>query len=401
MATAKKRPATVVANLETSAVAPRILVVDDEPGVVEAFRDMLRGRLGCAVFSASTLREAKDIINCEGIELLVTDVKLPDGDGLSLLAELRDRQPGAVAVVMTGAATTDRAVAALRGGAIDFLAKPFSADQLADRVGKALLYQQLRARREIRMVKLKTAVKKLNAARKTVNKKVDLLCNDLISAYGELSRQIEQVRVQESYRNVIEQAGGLEQLLCHTMDWMLRQVGYCNIGVWLVGTDQDLQLGAFMKYTVAAEPDLCEALQKNLLRVTMRRGFVRLQTPEAAKGVLTPGELKYLANQDVVAINCTYLGETLAVLALFRDGKTPFSEDDINAIKVICPLFALSLAKAVKGLTGPEEGEDPTPEDGPIAEGPDPDQPKRKRKPSPKPKKDPADWWKTGEAPPF
>ena len=76
-------------------------------------------------------------------------------------------------------------------------------------------------------------------------------------------------------------------------------------------------------------------------------------------------------------------------------------EDDINAIKVICPLFALSLAKAVKGLTGPEEGEDPTPEDGPIAEGPDPDQPKRKRKPSPKPKKDPADWWKTGEAPPF
>ena len=125
------------------------------------------------------------------------------------------------------------------------------------------------------------------------------------------------------------------------------------------------------------------------------------QTPEAAKGVLTPGELKYLANQDVVAINCTYLGETLAVLALFREGKTPFSEDDINATKVICPLFALSLAKAVKGLTGGEEGEEAGPEDGPVLDGPEPDQPKRKRKPNPKPKKDPADWWKTGEAPPF
>src|SRR5438105_2139337 len=218
---------------------------------------------------------------------------------------------------------------------------------------------------------------------------IDLLGNDLINAYGELSRSFETVRLQEGYSQFISKANGLEQLLCHTMDWLLRQVGYCNIGIWLASAEHDLQLGAFMKYTIAAEPPLMEALQKNLLKLTMRRGFLRLGAQDL-KATLTPAELKYLAEQEVLAINCTYLGESLAVMALFRDHNTPFSADDVSALKTMSPLFGLSLARAVRSHDGesdePHEGNNGTPP------------PSNDNKPK---KKDPADWWKNGEAPPF
>ncbi len=60
-----------------------------------------------------------------------------------------------------------------------------------------------------------------------------MLCNDLVTAYGELSRQFDGVRNQESFRKTCDGAKDLEQLLCHAMDWLLRQVGYSNVAVWL------------------------------------------------------------------------------------------------------------------------------------------------------------------------
>jgi FixJ family two-component response regulator len=376
----------LVSSKTLSKVRPRMLVVDDEPGMLDLFRDLVAKAVNCQPVFASTLSEARAVLANQAIDLLVADVNLPDGDGTSLLEELNRRHPTAAAVMMSGEPNVDCTISAMRGGALDFLPKPFSPDQMAERIRKALIAHRLKRVQETRFKKLKDTCRKLNEARKTISKKVDLLCNDLITAYGELSRSLETVRLQEGYGQFIAKANGLEQLLCHTMDWLLRQVGYCNIGIWLASAEHDLQLGAFMKYTIAAEPPLMEALQKNLLKLTMRRGFVRLGAADL-KATLTSGELKYLAEQDVLAINCTYLGESLAVMALFRDHNTPFSTDDVAALKTMSPLFALSLARAVRSNEG--EGEEP-PEGNPP--------PTNDNKPK---KKDPADWWKNGEAPPF
>ena len=380
---------------KTPCAGARVLVVDDEPAMRDVFRDLVATSLGCKLTFAASMREARNVLNNQSIDLLVADVNLPDGNGLALLPELNRAQPDAAAIVITGQPSVDGAVTALRSGAVDFVTKPFTVPQLTKQIQKAIQVQQLRHRQQARLKTLKEAVKRLNAARKTVSKKVDLLCNDLINAYGELARQLETVRIQESYKQFIENVTDLEQLLCHSMDWMLRQVGYCNIGIWLASAEEGLQLGAFMKYTVAAEPEFNDALQKNLLRMAARRGFVRLRDPEI-KSNLTPVEMKYLTNQDVMALNCTYLGESLAVILLFRDNKTPFSEDDVIALKTISPLFALALAKSVRGHEGDERDEreerDPEHRDEPQA----PEQPKSNKK-----KPDPADWWKRGEEPPF
>ncbi|HSV14430.1 MAG TPA: response regulator, partial [Tepidisphaeraceae bacterium] len=209
-------PASTAAVQIKTRHKPRVLIVDDEPALVELINDVVGG-LQCKVTVARTIAQAKKLLKGETFELMLTDVNLPDGNGTTLLNVLRRHQPTASAIVITGAPSVDGAITALRSGAVDFLPKPFDNDHLVERVRKALEQQSVLAKQEKRLVRLRDAVKRLGIARRMVSKKVDLLCNDLVSAYGELSKQLDIVRTQENFRKTIEQSKDLEQLLCHTM----------------------------------------------------------------------------------------------------------------------------------------------------------------------------------------
>ncbi len=389
-------PATLSPTQSTSQSLPRLLVVDDEPDVLELFRDAISAKFNCKLLTAPTIAAAKRLIDVEQFDVMLTDLHLPDGDGMSLVPILKNRQPSARTVVITGRPTVDAAVSALRAGAIDFLPKPFSIDQIVDRIGRAIRGQTLIARNDKRIDRLKDAVRRLNQSRKVVTKKVDLLCNDLISAYGDVSKQVEELRNQESFRRLLESSKDLEQMLCHAMDWVLRQAGYCNLAVWLAADDADFQLGAYMKYTIPGDPALTDALKQNLVPMTAREGMVHLEG-HAVKKQLTAGEQKFLQGQTVLSQNCTYLGESLAVLTLFRDEKCPFTDGDMAMIKAIAPVFATALAGMVRKTEG--EGPDEYGEAGGTAfdEG-DPEKKQREKK---KKEQHDADWWKRGEAPPF
>jgi FixJ family two-component response regulator len=379
---------------------PRVLVVDDEPGLIEVIDDVVGRGMGCRVVTAATVAQARKILASQPIELLVADLNLPDGSGMSLLPALREHQPNASAIVMTGSPSVDGAIGALRGGAVDFVPKPFTQSHLVERIQKALERQALDARQEKRFGKLRDAVRRLNESRRLISKKVDLLCNDLVSAYGELSRQLDGVRTQEGFRKYVEKAHDLEQLLCHSMDWMLRQMGYANVAVWLSAEDGEFQLGAYMKYTVAGEPILTDSIKRVLLPRAVQDGLVRLKG-EDLQDKLTPQEMALLKGQDIVAVNCTYLGESLAALVFFRDAKSPFTAEDETLLKQVSPIFAVSLASVVRGADGEAEGETPffdgKSEGGKSEPEPDKKDPKQQKKKE----KDAADWWKRGEPPPF
>jgi FixJ family two-component response regulator len=379
---------TVIQAETRTGVKPRVLVVDDEADILGLISEAVSKEYSCKLIQARSLGEAKHILETQPVELLVTDVHLPDGDGTALLPLLRREQPNANAIVITGSPSVDGAIAALRHGAVDFLKKPFTMKELSERVGRALKNQAATVKSEKRIDKLRHAVKRLNEARKVVTKKVDLLCNDLITAYGELSKQLDIVRTQEGFKNFLGEMKDLEQLLCHTMDYLMRQVGYCNIAIWLAGDKaSEFQLGAYMKFTIAGEDDLTEAMKQGIIKLADREGFVRLYGDEAQEK-LTPAELDYLADQDVMAINCTYLGETLAVVVLFREAGKGFVEADAATLKTVSPLFALSLAGVVR-----DAQKDDGDENGLAAADDDDDDRRSSRRED--------DWWKNGEAPPF
>ena len=83
----------------------RVLVVDDEPGLIEVIDDVVGRGMGCCVVTAASVAQARKIIATQGIELLVADLNLPDGDGMALLPALREFQPFASAIVITGSFT--------------------------------------------------------------------------------------------------------------------------------------------------------------------------------------------------------------------------------------------------------------------------------------------------------
>ncbi|MDP9174278.1 MAG: response regulator [Planctomycetota bacterium] len=380
---------------------PRVLVVDDETNLIELVDDVLVRNVDCQIATAANVADGRRILQTQHVDLMVIDLHLPDGSGADLLTALRKHHPFASAIVMTGSPSVDGAVTAMRHGAVDFLAKPFTSDDFLKRVRSALLHHAAVMKNENRIDRLREAVRRLNEARRVVTKKVDLLCNDLVSAYGDLSRQLDTVRTTESFRGAIHSANDLEQMLCHAMDWMLRQIGYANVAVWLAA-EPGFQLGAYMKYTIPGEPDLVDAMRMGLLPLVTRNGIVHL-TAEEAREKLTAPELKFLKGQTILAAHCTYLGESLAQIILFRDEATPFTDDDLSTLKAIGPIFAVTLATMVRDETDDEDDQSPFSEGGPISGDQDsyPEDDEDAGKKSRRKRKDDADWWKRGEQPPF
>jgi FixJ family two-component response regulator len=390
---------------QTRSHPPRVLVVDDEQSMRSLFRDVVAAQVDCTMTCVGSVAEAKHLINRDGIELLITDLALPDGDGMSLVDTLRHQQPSAAAMVITGnRADLNGAIGAIRAGAVDFVPKPFNSDQIVERVKRAIVRQNAIARGERRILRLKDAVRRLNQSRKIVTKKVDLLCNDLISAYGDVAKQVEDIRNQESFRKLINSARDLEQMLCHAMDWILRAAGYCNLAVYLAADDAEFQLGAYMKYTIPGEVKFTEAMKQNIVPMASKEGLVHLEGYDVKK-YLSAAEHKTLAGNTVLATQCTYLGETLAVLVLFRDEKCPFTADDVAMLKAISPIFAVALAGMVRGRDGdggdadegPSNANDDTNDRGIFDE----EENEKKRRARKKKEQHDSDWWKRGDPPPF
>jgi CheY-like chemotaxis protein/DNA-binding HxlR family transcriptional regulator len=107
----------------------RILVVDDDPQFREELTNFLSDE-GHTTFTAPSVRRALEVLEAESIDVMFTDLKMPRQSGLELLAEVQRRWPGIFMVMVTGFATVNTAVEAMKIGAFDYIAKPFRTAQL-------------------------------------------------------------------------------------------------------------------------------------------------------------------------------------------------------------------------------------------------------------------------------
>ncbi len=115
----------------------RVLVVDDEPSVLETIAAILQ-REGYQVLAASTVDEAIGYLQDGPFDVALTDLRLEGASGLSLLATLRRQWPHVVTVVLTGYASLQSAIDALREGVFDYLIKPCDVDELKATVARAV-----------------------------------------------------------------------------------------------------------------------------------------------------------------------------------------------------------------------------------------------------------------------
>ncbi len=125
----------------------RILIVDDAPETLEVLQRNLTSK-GYLVYTAPGVDEALRVLDTEAIDLVITDYKMPRVDGLDLIRHVRENLKDAEVMMITGYASIGGAVEAVKYGAEDYLAKPFTDEELFTAVERAL--EKLHIRRAAR-----------------------------------------------------------------------------------------------------------------------------------------------------------------------------------------------------------------------------------------------------------
>jgi len=121
----------------------RILIVDDEQSMRELLAILLK-KEGFEVLTAGSRAEAASLLGLHAVDLVLTDVRLPDGDGLEILRHVKAAAPETVVIVMTAYGTSEAAVAARKLGAFSYLFKPFDVDEVRIVIREALATRDLR-----------------------------------------------------------------------------------------------------------------------------------------------------------------------------------------------------------------------------------------------------------------
>lgn len=117
--------------------SPRVLVVDDEEDIRELL-DLTLARMGLPADCAGTVAEARQYLEKERYSLCLTDMRLPDGEGLEIVRLIGTHYGQTPVAVITAFGSADNAVAALKAGAFDYLAKPVALDQLRTLIKSAI-----------------------------------------------------------------------------------------------------------------------------------------------------------------------------------------------------------------------------------------------------------------------
>ena len=138
----------------------RILVIEDDPGVSASIEMLLPAR-GYRVEVAARARDGLARAAASEFDLVITDLRLPDGDGMEVIRTLHGAQPALPIIMMTSYSSLDTAIAALKNGAVDYVIKPFHNDALLFAIERAL--NERRMQRENALLRRSLSKSRANA----------------------------------------------------------------------------------------------------------------------------------------------------------------------------------------------------------------------------------------------
>jgi len=114
----------------------KVLLVDDEKEFIEALSERMKNR-GMDVSATTSPVEALKMAEEEAYDVIILDLKMPEMDGIEVLAALKEKNPELQVILLTGHATVQKGIEAMKLGAMDFLEKPFDIKDLSEKIKKA------------------------------------------------------------------------------------------------------------------------------------------------------------------------------------------------------------------------------------------------------------------------
>jgi DNA-binding NtrC family response regulator len=163
----------------------RALIVDDDIDLRSVLTDYI-AQMGVSVRMAGTVAEAIRIIKAEAIpfDLILTDLKLPGGSGMDVLKAAHDIDPGILVTIITGYATMETAIDAMRHGAHNYIAKPFSLNEIGVQVRNMIERVTLSKENARLSVRLQELYQQVNQIQ---NERIEF-----VQLHEDLSRQLQE-----------------------------------------------------------------------------------------------------------------------------------------------------------------------------------------------------------------
>src|SRR3989449_2647128 len=164
---------------------PKVLVVDDEESVVVTIKAILQLD-GYNVATTTSGAKARAMVREVEYDLVLTDLRLEDGDGLDVLKAVRERYPETVTIMLTGYASLESAIQALRAGAYDYLVKPSEVEELRATVARGLERRRLGQEVRERVAELERANREIADLNASLQRRIDEATAELKERYEQL-----------------------------------------------------------------------------------------------------------------------------------------------------------------------------------------------------------------------
>ena len=299
----------------------KVLVVDDEPAIRELCAKAL-GRAGHQVTSHEDGASALAAIASGHFDAAIFDIMLPGTDGLTLLRSIKQRSPEAVVVLVTGFASLETAMEAVRLGAYEYLRKPFSAADLVRIVNRGIEGQRLRGRHDALLTELRAANDQLLRQQEQLSERVRSANEDL-SAFVDLGREL-----------------GESEDLTDTLRSILRagiQVTHARAAA-VYGIRHDPPRLQGIVTEGLAERDVVGrdvALDCGLLGSAAVTGVARIENDVLSGAIADDEQLGFLGVQSVLAEPLQSDGEVAGVIAFYDQCDGAFSEESLSLAQVV------------------------------------------------------------------
>jgi len=339
-----------------------VLVVDDEPGIRQMLQISLR-RGGYEVTCAAGFRAAVDAISqCpQPFPVVLTDLAMPDGSGLDVLAAAKRRDPATEVILITAHSTLDNAVEAMRTGAYDFVTKPFQPAELGALVAKALEKRELstenrrlRARvgaapdvlgRSAAMKQVMSLVERIAPTRTTV-----LITGESGTGKERVARAIHERSDRRERPFLVVNCGALPEALMESELFGHEKGAFTGAAAKHAGLFRECEGGTLLLDEVGELP---LSLQVKLLRVLQEKTVRAVGATSE-----TPIDVRLLAatNRDIEAdvASGAFRQDLYYRLNVIRLELPPLRErrEDIAVLaETFLRRFAVEMAKDVSGIT--------------------------------------------------
>jgi hypothetical protein len=261
------------------------------------------------------------------------------------------RQPRCIqSIIIAEEPTLELATEAMRAGAVDLLDANLNWASMQRRLREALNRRTRDRIQAQRAERLQQLCQRLNSAREQVHDQVDTLCQDLVTAYQDLANQLDQAMHGTEYAAALDNELDLETLIRRTLEFLVRKLSKAHGVVYLPSSADEYSVAGFVSYDSADGPAdvVLEDLADRLAPVVGQQyETVHLTTDQQLRRWVGDS-LGPLSQQHLLAFPCQHEGETLAVVALFRDAAEPFDPQARDIADAVGPKLGEALGRMIR-----------------------------------------------------